>query len=216
MGYNVILDYVNPNAKIKAIKLTREITGYELARSKDAVDMCPSVICENIDIYEAKRIAERFSQINCRALVKESQRSSSVNGDEDSCKVILDYVNPSSQIKAIKLAREITGYDLVSSKELIESYPSVICQKTDINEAEKIAHRFAEIDCHVKIENIGKQVDRFTQPTIRDKEIYRSNRCPRCGGVNAISISGRILIKLTNKLLNKDYQWECGDCRNKW
>ncbi len=64
------LTAVDAAQKIPTIKVVREVTGLALGEAKALCDNAPSVIKENVDMEEAKAIAEKFKAVNATIELK--------------------------------------------------------------------------------------------------------------------------------------------------
>ena len=68
--FDVILAGFDAAAKIKVIKVVREITGLGLKEAKDLVDNAPKAIKENVSNDEANEIAEKLKAAGAEVEIK--------------------------------------------------------------------------------------------------------------------------------------------------
>ena len=68
--FDVVLEPVDASAKIKAIKVVREITGLGLKEAKEMVEGAPKTLKEAVSKEEAEDIKKKFEEIGAKVTLK--------------------------------------------------------------------------------------------------------------------------------------------------
>ena len=68
--FDVVLTGFDAAAKIKVIKVVREITGLGLAEAKAAVEAAPKAIKEGVSKDEAEKIKAKFAEVGATVEIK--------------------------------------------------------------------------------------------------------------------------------------------------
>ena len=68
--FDVVLEPVDASAKIKAIKVVREITGLGLKEAKEMVEGAPKTLKEAVSKEEAEDIKKKFEEIGAKITLK--------------------------------------------------------------------------------------------------------------------------------------------------
>ena len=68
--FDVVLEPVDASAKIKAIKVVREITGLGLKEAKEMVEGAPKTLKEAVSKEEAEDIKKKFEEIGAMVTLK--------------------------------------------------------------------------------------------------------------------------------------------------
>ena len=68
--FDVVLEPVDASAKIKAIKVVREITGLGLKEAKEMVEGAPKTLKEAVSKEEAEDVKKKFEEIGAKVTLK--------------------------------------------------------------------------------------------------------------------------------------------------
>ena len=68
--FDVVLEPVDAAAKIKSIKVVREITGLGLKEAKDLVESAPKAIKEAVSNEEAEDIKKKLEEVGAKVTLK--------------------------------------------------------------------------------------------------------------------------------------------------
>ena len=68
--FDVVLEPVDAAAKIKSIKVVREITGLGLKEAKDLVESAPKAVKEAVSKEEAEDIKKKFEEVGAKVTLK--------------------------------------------------------------------------------------------------------------------------------------------------
>ena len=68
--FDVVLEPVDAAAKIKSIKVVREITGLGLKEAKDLVESAPKAIKEAVSKEEAEDIKKKLEEVGAKVTLK--------------------------------------------------------------------------------------------------------------------------------------------------
>lgn len=157
--YNLFLKNIG-TSKIQVIKIIREITGYGLKEAKDIADYAPSLVKKRITEAKAMRYKEEFEKVGAIAEVirevDDQDRSAVDKQDnsilEDGIKYNLFLKDPGpNKIQVIKIIRDITGYELKESKEILDYTPSLVKKSIKGTRAMRYKEEFEQAGALVEL-----------------------------------------------------------------
>lgn len=150
--------------------------------------------------------------------------------------VILKKVGP-QKVQTIKVVREATGLGLKDAKDIVdraEIAPQTVKSNLLIDDAIKLCKELKQLENEIHMDkqnSTSSYADNFVTGRndvtkvsgysgtdyAQDSINYtrHSGRCPKCGGVNMMDISGKFSTKLSG-ILGKKYERQCNDCGMKW
>ena len=160
MNFNLVLEYYPPVRKIAVLREVRQITGLGLKEAKDLIERIPSVIKSAIAFQEAAEIKQHLEAAGAKVSILSKLNIQDARQDliavldrsrKMQFNVVLENYPLDRKILVLKEVRQITGFGLKETKDLIESAPTTIKSAIAFPEAEKIKQHLEAAGAKVSI-----------------------------------------------------------------
>ncbi len=115
--------------KIAVIKVTRAATGLGLRDAKNLVESCPAVFPRHFTEADATRWRSDLESAGAAVEIERvrPEQQATVDGQEPTADHVVELLGLGPRkIAVIKIVRKMTGLGLKDTKDLVESYPTVI------------------------------------------------------------------------------------------
>ena len=167
--FDVVLTGFDAAAKIKVIKVVREITGQGLAEAKATVEGAPATLKEGVskDALLGQVLGMMLAPITSLAIVlkaiaekdgeaapaEEAPAAGPVEAvaEKTEFDVVLTGFDAAAKIKVIKAVREITGLGLAEAKAAVEGAPKTLKEAVSKDEAEELKKKLEEVGGKVEL-----------------------------------------------------------------
>lgn len=130
IGYSVILQHHGPNP-IDVIAQVRSMTGLGLMEARNLVEMAPVAITVVDTAETAETLRARLLRAGAFVTIQAPENAPPLPAQVDLLADLYDvrllYVGQ-NKIETIKAIRQMTGWDLLASKNLVESVPQTIAR----------------------------------------------------------------------------------------